>query len=103
MKLAYQVGDRPTPAKTLAFALQQLLAIMAATIAVPNIIGNGMSPTAALFGAGIRIVSSLPVLGQLVSTACILFAFGWLWMLAFGKKEPELFVNEGTVVNDFTV
>lgn len=58
---------------------------------------------AALFGAGIRIVSSLPVLGQLVSTACILFAFGWLWMLAFGKKEPELFVNEGTVVNDFTV
>ncbi len=53
MKLAYQVGDRPTPAKTLAFALQQLLAIMAATIAVPNIIGNGMSPTAALFGAGV--------------------------------------------------
>ena len=53
MKLAYQVKDRPSLAKTLAFALQQLLAIMAATIAVPNIIGNGMSPTAALFGAGV--------------------------------------------------
>ena len=53
MKLAYQVSDRPSAGKTLAFALQQLLAIMAATIAVPNIIGNGMSPTAALFGAGV--------------------------------------------------
>lgn len=34
------------------FAFQQLLAIMAATLAVPMIVGHGMSPAAALFGAG---------------------------------------------------
>lgn len=53
MKLTYNVQDKPGFGKTLVFALQQLLAIMAATIAVPSIIGNGMSQTAALFGAGV--------------------------------------------------
>lgn len=52
MKLNYGVKDRPTIGRTIIFALQQLLAIMAATIAVPSIIGNGMSQSAALFGAG---------------------------------------------------
>ncbi len=52
MKLTYTVEDKPKFGQTLVFALQQLLAIMAATIAVPNIVGNGMSPAAALFGAG---------------------------------------------------
>ena len=56
MKLAYNVKDRPSFGKTLVFALQQLLAIMAATIAVPAIIGNGMSQTAALFGAGVGTI-----------------------------------------------
>ena len=50
MKLAYNVKDRPSFPQLIVFALQQLLAIMAATIAVPTIIGNGMSQTAALFG-----------------------------------------------------
>ena len=53
MKLTYNVQDKPGFGKTLVFALQQLLAIMAATIAVPSIVGNGMSQTAALFGAGV--------------------------------------------------
>lgn len=53
MELTYGIKDRPGFWKTLIFALQQLLAIMAATIAVPSIVGNGMSQTAALFGAGI--------------------------------------------------
>lgn len=53
MKLVYDVNDKPSWGKTVVFALQQLLAIMAATIAVPMIIGNGMSTTAALFGAGV--------------------------------------------------
>lgn len=35
------------------FAFQQLLAILAATIAVPAIIGNGMTASAAMFGAGV--------------------------------------------------
>ena len=53
MKLIYGVKDKPSVGKTILFALQQLLAILAATIAVPAIVGNGMSQSAALFGAGI--------------------------------------------------
>ncbi len=53
MKLTYNVKDKPPVGQTIVFALQQLLAIMAATIAVPSIVGNGMSQTAALFGAGV--------------------------------------------------
>ena len=53
MKLVYNIKDKPKFGQTVLFALQQLLAIMAATIAVPSIVGNGMSQTAALFGAGI--------------------------------------------------
>ena len=52
MKLVYGVKDRPKPLQVVVFALQQLLAILAATIAVPSIVGNGMSQSAALFGAG---------------------------------------------------
>ena len=53
MKLVYDVNDRPEFSKLIVYGLQQLLAIMAATIAVPMIIGNGMQPAAATFGAGI--------------------------------------------------
>ena len=52
MKLVYNVNDKPKFTQILIFAFQQLLAILAATIAVPSIIGNGMSQSAALFGAG---------------------------------------------------
>ena len=52
MKLVYNVNDKPKFGQILMFAFQQLLAILAATIAVPSIIGNGMSQSAALFGAG---------------------------------------------------
>ena len=53
MKLIYGVKDKPSFGKVIVFALQQLLAILAATIAVPTIVQNGMSQSAALFGAGI--------------------------------------------------
>lgn len=53
MNLVYGVKDRPKFGQTIVFALQQLLAILAATIAVPSIVGNGMSQSAALFGAGV--------------------------------------------------
>ena len=42
MKLVYQVKDRPPFGKTLVFALQQLLAILAATIAVPAVINSSI-------------------------------------------------------------
>ena len=53
MKLVYGIKDKPKFGALLLFAFQQLLAILAATIAVPSIIGNGMSQSAALFGAGV--------------------------------------------------
>lgn len=56
MKLIYGVNDKPKFSQTLIFAFQQLLAILAATIAVPSIIGNGMSQSAALFGAGVGTI-----------------------------------------------
>ena len=52
MKMVYNINDKPKFGQLLIFAIQQLLAIMAATIAVPAIVGNGMSASAALFGAG---------------------------------------------------
>ena len=51
--LVYGIHDRPKYGQLFVFAIQQLLAIMAATIAVPAIVGHGMSASAALFGAGI--------------------------------------------------
>ncbi len=67
MQMIYGIKDRPGFRKTLVFAIQQLLAIMAATLVVP-VITNGswaasagldalapadqLSPAAALFGAG---------------------------------------------------
>ena len=54
--MIYGVNDRPKFGQLVLFALQQLLAILAATIAVPIIIGNGMSTSAALFGAGIGTI-----------------------------------------------
>ena len=53
MKLVYNVNDKPKSGQLIIFAIQQLLAIMAATIAVPAIVGNGMTASAALFGAGV--------------------------------------------------
>lgn len=52
MKMIYNVKDKPKFPQLIVFAIQQLLAIMAATIAVPAIVGNGMTASAALFGAG---------------------------------------------------
>ncbi|MCD7782502.1 MAG: uracil-xanthine permease [Firmicutes bacterium] len=56
MKLIYGVKDKPKFGQLIVFAIQQVLAIMAATLAVPMIVGNGMSPAAALFGAGVGTI-----------------------------------------------
>lgn len=59
MKMIYGIKDKPKFGKLIVFAFQQLLAIMAATIAVPMITSGvyncgevQMSTVAALFGAG---------------------------------------------------
>ena len=51
MELLYKVKDRPSPGKLIVFAFQQLLSILAGTITLPLIVGNGMSQSAALLGA----------------------------------------------------
>ena len=54
--LVYDIKDKPKFSKLIVFAIQQLLAIIAATIAVPAIVGNGMSASAALLGAGVGTI-----------------------------------------------
>ena len=53
MNLIYGIQDKPKFGQMLIFAFQQVLAILAATIVVPAIVGNGMSQSAALLGAGV--------------------------------------------------
>ena len=62
MKLIYGTNDKPRLGQIIIFAIQQLLAIMAATLVVPVIINTSgdmpagapaMSSAAALFGAGV--------------------------------------------------
>ena len=52
-KLVYDIHDKPKFGNLLIFAFQQLLAILAATIAVPTIIGLPTQIPAAIFGAGV--------------------------------------------------
>ena len=54
--LIYDIHEKPPFWQMLIFAFQQVLAILAATILVPAIIGNGMSQSAALFGAGVGTI-----------------------------------------------
>ena len=56
MNLIYGIHDKPRFGQMLLFAFQQVLAILAATIAVPAIVGNGMSASAALLGAGVGTI-----------------------------------------------
>ena len=60
MQMIYGVKDRPKWGQLILFALQQVLAILAATIAVPMVVQNttgyAMSTSAALFGAGVGTI-----------------------------------------------
>ena len=53
MKLVYGISDKPKFSQLIVYGIQQLLAIMAATITVPMVTGHGMTSNAALFGAGV--------------------------------------------------
>ena len=56
MKLVYDINDKPPIGKLIVLAIQQLLAILAATIAVPTIIGLPAQIPAAILGAGIGTI-----------------------------------------------
>ena len=53
MELTYNIHDKPPVKKLILSAIQQLLAVIAGTIARPIVVGHGMSQSAALLGAGI--------------------------------------------------
>ena len=61
MELLYDIHDRPSKGKTLLFALQQLLAILAGTITLPLVVGYGLSQSAALFGAAVGTLVYLTI------------------------------------------
>ena len=52
-QLIYDIHDKPPMGKRLIFAFQQFLAILAATIAVPTLIGLPTQIPSAIFGAGV--------------------------------------------------
>ena len=56
MNMYYNVEDKPPVKKIILAAIQQLMATLAGTISLPMIVGNGMSQSAALFGAGIGTI-----------------------------------------------
>ena len=97
MNLIYGIKDKPKFGQVVLFAIQQLLAIMAATIAVPAVVnsvtGSQMSASAALVGAGVGTIvyllftkSSSPVfLGSSFAFLGPMFtAFGGAASMAIG-------------------
>lgn len=92
MKLVYDINDKPPFGKLIVLAVQQLLAILAATIAVPTIIGLPAQIPAAILGAGVGTIVYLlftrfksPVfLGSsfaFLSSLSAAMAFGYLGIL----------------------
>lgn len=55
-KLVYDIHDKPKFGALIILAIQQLLAILAATIAVPTIIGLPTQIPSAIFGAGVGTI-----------------------------------------------
>ena len=97
MNLIYGVKDKPKFGQVILFALQQVLAIMAATIAVPAVIneaaGSQLTASAALFGAGVGSIvyllftkSSSPVFlgSSFAFIGSMLSAFGGAASMAVG-------------------
>lgn len=92
VNLVYDINDKPPFGKLLVLALQQLLAIMAATIAVPVAIGLPAQVPSAILGAGVGTIVYLlftrfksPVfLGSsfaFISSLITATAFGYLGIL----------------------
>ena len=71
MKLIYDVNQKPPIGKNLVYAFQQVLAIMAATLLVPLLVGEPLNQAAALCGAG----------------------FGTLFYIFMTKKKSPVFLG----------
>ena len=116
MKLIYGIKDKPKLSQRIVFAFQQVLAIMAATLAVPAVVngavGSEMDPAAALFGAGVGTIvyllftrSKSPVfLGSsfaFIGSMCS--AFAGAASMALGYLGNTITVTCGTSVDTISV
>ena len=79
--LVYGVEDKPKWSKLLVFAFQQVLAVLAATIAVPTIIGLPVQIPAAILGAGLGTICYL-LFTKFKSPVVISSSFAFLGALA---------------------
>lgn len=79
--LVYDVEDRPSLGKLLLFALQQVLAVLAATIAVPTIIHLPVQIPAAILGGGVGTLVYL-LFTKFKSPVVISSSFAFLGALA---------------------
>lgn len=110
MKLVYDIHDKPPFGKLLVLATQQLLAILAATIAVPTIIGLPAQIPAAILGAGIGTMvyllftrfkspvflgSSFAFINSLIGAA----AFGYLGIIVGGIFAGVVYVVIAVVIH----
>lgn len=80
-KMIYGINDKPKFSKLLLFAFQQVLAVLAATIAVPSIIGLSVNIPSAIFGAGVGTLTYL-FFTKFKSPVIISSSFAFLGALA---------------------
>ncbi len=85
MKMIYGVNDRPKFFRLILFALQQLLAILAATIAVPTVVNGTISSVMAEFGVQIPLMSQ--------SAALFGAGVGTIVYLLFTKFRSPVFLG----------
>ena len=79
--LIYNVEDKPSIKEVLVFAFQQVLAVLAATIAVPTIIGLPVNIPSAILGAGLGTIVYL-LFTKFKSPVVISSSFAFLGALA---------------------
>ena len=107
--LIFEVDGKPSAGKLLIFAFQQVLAVLAATIAVPSIIGLPVQIPAAILGAGVGTIvyllftkfkspvvisSSFAFLGALANA----IAFGYMGILLGGLFAGLVYVIIAVVI-----
>ena len=108
-KLIFEVNGKPSFGKLLIFAFQQVLAVLAATILVPTIIGLPVQIPAAILGAGLGTIvyllftrfkspvvisSSFAFLGALSNA----IAFGYMGILLGGLFAGAVYVVIAIIV-----
>ncbi|MCQ2742707.1 MAG: uracil-xanthine permease [Bacilli bacterium] len=95
-KLLYDVNGKPKAGQLVLFAFQQVLAVLAATVAVPNIIGLGISVPCAILGAGIGTLVYL-LFTKFKSPVIISSSFAFLGALANAVAFGYMGILLGTI------